>query len=89
MLQTPPRTTGKQGVNTFFSFFRQSFPSHASLFSVTVPLIALCCGRSGDKGDASNIGLIARQAHFYPFLRSTVTPEVLSHSIRSLFSSFF
>jgi hypothetical protein len=35
----------------------------------------LCWARSGDKGDAANIGLIARRPEFLPFLRYAVTPE--------------
>lgn len=32
-------------------------------------------GRSGDKGDTANIGLIAREPRFYPILLREVTPE--------------
>eukprot|EP00931_Biecheleriopsis_adriatica_P050811 TRINITY_DN29449_c0_g1_i1.p1 TRINITY_DN29449_c0_g1~~TRINITY_DN29449_c0_g1_i1.p1 ORF type:complete len:590 (+),score=124.17 TRINITY_DN29449_c0_g1_i1:62-1771(+) len=35
----------------------------------------LCWARSGDKGDAANIGLIARRPEYLPFLRYAVTPE--------------
>ncbi|WP_237717004.1 acyclic terpene utilization AtuA family protein [Cupriavidus basilensis] len=42
---------------------------------VEVPLIRLAYGRSGDKGDISNIGLIARQPDYLPLLRAQVTPE--------------
>jgi len=41
----------------------------------TVPLVALAWGRSGDKGDISNIGLIARQPEWLPLLWAQVTPE--------------
>jgi hypothetical protein len=40
-----------------------------------VRLLQLCHGRSGDKGDTANIGLIARKEKYYPFLRETVTAE--------------
>jgi len=40
-----------------------------------VPLRALCWSRSGDKGDAANIGLIARKPEYLPFLRHAVTCE--------------
>jgi hypothetical protein len=37
-------------------------------------------GRSGDKGDTVNVGVIARRPEFYPFLRETLTVErVKSH----------
>ncbi|MFN3597181.1 MAG: hypothetical protein ACK41D_07910 [Rubricoccaceae bacterium] len=38
-------------------------------------LLDLCYARSGDKGDAVNVGLIARDPAHYDFLRQTVTPE--------------
>ena len=42
-----------------------------------VPLIALAWGRSGDKGDISNIGLIARRPEWLPLLWAQVTPEAV------------
>ena len=45
--------------------------------SRTVPLVALAWGRSGDKGDLSNIGLIARRPEWLPLLWAQVTPEVV------------
>lgn len=41
--------------------------------TVEVPLIRLAYGRSGDKGDTSNIGLIARRPAYLPVLRAEVT----------------
>lgn len=43
----------------------------------TVPLLALAFGRSGDKGDIANIGVIARDAAFLPWLRQALTPEAV------------
>jgi len=40
-----------------------------------IPLRHLCYARSGDKGDAANIGLIARKPEYLPFLRHVVTCE--------------
>ena len=40
-----------------------------------VPLIALAHGRSGDKGNQANIGLIARDAADLPLLSAWLTPE--------------
>jgi len=42
---------------------------------VEVPLVRLVWGRSGDKGDTSNIGLMARRAEYLPLLRAQVTPQ--------------
>lgn len=44
---------------------------------VEVPLIKLAWARSGDKGNVSNIGLIARRAEWLPLLWARVTPEVV------------
>jgi len=35
-----------------------------------VPLIRLAWGRSGDKGNHANIGIIARKPHYLPFIRA-------------------
>ena len=42
---------------------------------VDVPLIRLTYARSGDKGDSSNIGVIARRPEWLPLLRSQLTEE--------------
>ncbi|PVE42387.1 acyclic terpene utilization AtuA family protein [Limnohabitans planktonicus] len=44
---------------------------------IEVPLIRLAWARSGDKGDISNIGLIARRPEWLPLLWARVTPEVV------------
>ena len=41
----------------------------------TVPLIALAYARSGDKGNISNIGVIARRPEWLPLLRAELTEE--------------
>ena len=42
-----------------------------------VPLVALAWGRSGDKGDLSNIGLIARRPEWLPTLWAQLTPAAV------------
>ncbi len=42
-----------------------------------IQLIKLAHARSGDKGDASNVGLIARRAEYFPILKEKVTPEAV------------
>lgn len=39
------------------------------------PLLAIAHGRSGDKGNTSNIGLIARSEEQWPLLKHLITPE--------------
>jgi len=50
-----------------------------------VPLVTLAYGRSGDKGDLSNIGIMARHERFLPVLRAQLTDEAvrsyLSHLV--------
>ena len=43
--------------------------------TVEVPLARIAWGRSGDKGDDANIGLIARRPEYFPVLRAQVTPQ--------------
>lgn len=47
--------------------------------TVQVPLSQLCWARSGDKGDTSNVGVIARRAEYLPFLRATLTEQRVAH----------
>lgn len=42
---------------------------------VEVPLIRLAHGRSGDKGNKANIGLIARRPEYVPYLSALMTPQ--------------
>lgn len=42
-----------------------------------VPLIALAHGRSGDKGDIANIGVLARDPEFLPWLRRGLTASAV------------
>ncbi|MBV8469461.1 MAG: DUF1446 domain-containing protein [Burkholderiaceae bacterium] len=44
----------------------------------TVPLIELAYARSGDKGDSSNIGVIARRETDLPLLREQLTAEAVA-----------
>jgi hypothetical protein len=40
-----------------------------------VPLVALAVGRSGDKGNAANIGIIARRPEYLPWIKATLTAD--------------
>lgn len=46
------------------------------------PLIALAVGRSGDKGNAANIGILARRADYLPWLRAALTPDAVHDFFR-------
>ncbi|MEZ5901550.1 MAG: acyclic terpene utilization AtuA family protein [Hyphomicrobiaceae bacterium] len=47
----------------------------AARSTVDVPLIRVAHGRSGDKADTANIGLIARRPEIFPILAEQVTAE--------------
>ena len=49
-----------------------------------VPLEMLAHGRSGDKGDASNVGVIARTPAVYAWLRENLTPEVVKRLLGAI-----
>lgn len=53
---------------------------------LALPLIALAYGRSGDKGDSANIGVLARRPEFVPLLREQLTAQAvqgwLAHFVR-------
>jgi hypothetical protein len=49
-----------------------------------VPLVRLAWGRSGDKGDTANIGIIARRPEYLPLLRAQLTPEAVKQYLAHL-----
>jgi Acyclic terpene utilisation family protein AtuA len=52
-------------------------PSAVGVADATVPLLALAVGRSGDKGNSANIGLIARKAEYLPWIRAALTEDAI------------
>lgn len=50
----------------------------ASDSHITVPLVKLAWARSGDKGNHANIGVIAREGTFLPYLRAALTESAVS-----------
>ena len=49
-----------------------------------IPLREIAHARSGDKGEAANIGLIARKPEYYPVLVAQVTAERVQEHFREL-----
>ena len=45
--------------------------------TLKVPLISLALGRSGDKGDNANIGIISRKPEYFDFLKEVLTSEIV------------
>ncbi len=46
--------------------------------SAEVPLVALAWGRSGDKGNKANIGIIARRPEYLPYIYQALTEAVVT-----------
>ncbi len=64
---------------------RPSIPSVKTVGQmVEVALIALAWGRSGDKGNKANIGIIARRPQYLPYICAALTEEV----VRARFAHF-
>jgi hypothetical protein len=53
------------------------FIAPVSSETMRVPLLRIAHGRSGDKGDTSNIGVIARSPEAFEWLQHELTPEVV------------
>jgi hypothetical protein len=51
---------------------------------VEVPLLRLALARSGDKGNSSNIAIIARKAAYVPILRRVLTAERIAEHFAGL-----
>ncbi|KAF9430518.1 hypothetical protein BGZ76_000807 [Entomortierella beljakovae] len=58
-------------------------PVNSNEETVLVPLIRLAYARSGDKGDTANIGVVARDPKYYPYINQQLTAqsvkEYMSH----------
>jgi hypothetical protein len=59
-----------------------AYPAVASVYHV--PLIALASGRSGDKGNHSNIGIVARERRFIPLIGAALTAEAVAQHLLHL-----
>jgi hypothetical protein len=53
----------------------------------TVPLVRLAWARSGDKGDISNIGVIARKPEYLPYLSAALTEDAVAKWYAHVFAS--
>src|SRR4030043_2185249 len=51
---------------------------------VTTQLKELAFARSGDKGDVSNIGLMAKSKNIYDFLLKTISPERVKEHFKGM-----
>jgi hypothetical protein len=49
-----------------------------------VKLMDIAIARSGDKGDSSNVGVMAKTPELYEFLREKLTPDVVKGFFREI-----
>ncbi|HWF44396.1 MAG TPA: hypothetical protein VG537_07135 [Candidatus Kapabacteria bacterium] len=49
-----------------------------------VQLLDICHARSGDKGDAANVGLIAREERYYPIIKEKVTRAAVKKHFKGI-----
>jgi len=49
-----------------------------------VPLSTIAFARSGDKGEGSNVGVIARSDAAYAFLKEALTPDVVRRHLSEI-----
>jgi len=54
-----------------------ALPKPQGRADASVPLVKLAVARSGDKGNHSNIGVIAREPEYLPWIAEALTPEVM------------
>jgi len=75
-VEIPAFEPESRGANTSSPPESSELPRVQSSFRVA--LIRLAHGRSGDKGDHSNIGVIAREPRFVPLIASALTAEAVA-----------
>jgi hypothetical protein len=87
-----PVPPGANGATPVAARFGGPAPAHHAGATVTVPLIWLAYARSGDKGDTSNIGVIARRPEYLPLLRAQLTEasvaDYLAHLVKGTVTRF-
>jgi hypothetical protein len=59
-----------------------TYPAFTS--ELRVPLIALARGRSGDKGNHSNIGILAREPRFVPYIGAALSADAVADHLAHL-----
>ncbi len=57
---------------------RPAPPAAPSDATVEVPLVKLAWGRSGDKGNKANVGIIARKADYVPYIWAALSEKAVS-----------
>lgn len=79
LLFSSPKMTIAADAHVFVALRETAVPQGTT---VSLPLIKLATGRSGDKGDAANIGVLARRPEFVPLLRQQLTAEAVQQYLQ-------
>ncbi|EOQ60560.1 hypothetical protein F935_03604 [Acinetobacter calcoaceticus ANC 3811] len=69
-----PRDTSTEQFNTLATGENAVYQGN----EIEVPLIEIAHARSGDKGNHSNIGVIARKAKYLPWIRAALTEQAVA-----------
>ncbi|NUF38105.1 acyclic terpene utilization AtuA family protein [Acinetobacter lactucae] len=69
-----PEGSSAQQLNTFAAGETAIYQGN----EIEVPLIEIAHARSGDKGNHSNIGVIARKAEYLPWVRAALTEQAVA-----------
>lgn len=64
---------------------RPKVDAHAEATAQNVPLIKLAFARSGDKGNHSNIGVMARRREYLPYIRAALSEAAVAKWFAHLF----
>jgi hypothetical protein len=75
---SPPILHGRRGLGEVGGSAPTIPTAERGLSRATVPLIALAHGRSGDKGDDANIGVLARRPEYLPAIRDALTEAAVA-----------
>ena len=73
----PPPEVGGEVPDSDLHCTRQPAPQSPAMETRQVVLSSLCYGRSGDKGDTCNIGIVARSPRFFPWLLENLTADLV------------
>ncbi|MDH4396524.1 MAG: DUF1446 domain-containing protein [Limnobacter sp.] len=87
-----PGSTDQTSSSTKLGSINEPLPTPLPAALKGKQLIDIAHGRSGDKGNTSNVGIVARNPEYWPLLQSILTPErvkkYLSHLVKGEVHTF-
>ncbi len=85
-IHTPDQVTSSQSQNVVSKEITETAEPEVSDAMVEVRLIDLAVARSGDKGDSCNIGVMARQPAFLPYIETALTESNVQQFMKHVLS---